>query len=404
MSSELNTLLRLADPAADRDLLGLLPSGDGAALAELVRRHGPVVLGVCRRVLGQEQDAEDAFQATFLVLLARAGAVHKAGSVGAWMFGTARHVALRLRDKDRRRRRHEATAARAEVAESEPGSAEWRGVLDEELGRLPDHYRAPLVACFLSGRTQEDAARELGWSLSTLRRRLDRGRELLRARLVGRGVTLPAGVVFAGGVAPVPRALAEAVVQSVARFMGGDRSSVPANLAQGVLVMTARARWVKAAVVVLGLAGAATVWQAGGAAQPPPAGAKGAKVDPPAAPKADPAGKADDRIKPGDRLYIQARNVFESDPIDGLYVVERAGTVALGPAYGGRAKVEGLTPEQAELALQRQIRMSAKAADVMVTFVDPADSPSGRLEERVRRLEQDVVELRAAIRELRKGP
>jgi RNA polymerase sigma factor (sigma-70 family) len=394
MGSDLDRLLRLADPAADRDLLGQVPSGDGAVLTELVRRHGPLVMGACRRVLGHEQDAEDAFQAAFLVLAARAGSVRKAGSVGAWLYGTARHVALRLRDKERRRRKHETAAHRPEAVWASPHEDEWRGVLDEELGHLPDLFRQPLVACYLAGRTQEDVARELGWSLSTLRRRLDRGRELLRVRMVHRGVTLPAGAVLVGGVTAVPRALAESVVQAVAKFMNGDRGSAPAVLAQGVLTMMARAKLLKAGMVALSLVGAVVVWQTGGAAQPAPtnptpnpASGQVPKADPPTPPRAktaaQPANKADDRIKPGDRLYIQAQNVFESDPIQGLYVVERAGTVVLGPTYGGRAKVEGLTPEQAEVAIRQQVRLYAK---------------------RVRRLEQEVLELRAAIRELKKGP
>ncbi|MBN9520822.1 sigma-70 family RNA polymerase sigma factor [bacterium] len=412
MGGDLERLLRLADPAGDRDLLGQLPSGDGAALTELVRRHGPLVLGVCRRVLGHEQDAEDAFQATFLVLTARAGSVRKAGSVGAWLYGTARHVALRLRDKERRRRRHETAARRSEAVVERPGQDEWRDVLDEELRLLPDLLQKPLVACYLAGRTQEDVARELGWSLSTLRRRLDRGRELLRARLVRRGVTLPAGAVLVGAVEPVPRALAEAVIQAVARFTGGDRGSAPAVLAQGVLTMMSRAKLAKAGAVALSLVGAVVVWQAaGGAAQPAPThptGGQGSKTDPPpAAPKADtvvqPAGPVDDRIKPGDRLFIRAKGTFESDPIEGVYVVEKGGAVALGPAYGGRVSVAGLTPEKAEAVVQARLLNFLRTASVQLTMADPADSPAG-LERRVRQLEQEVLELRAAIRELRKGP
>jgi RNA polymerase sigma factor (sigma-70 family) len=414
MDGDLQQLLRLADPAADGDLLGRLPGGDGAALAELVRRHGSAVLGVCRRVLGHDQDAEDAFQATFLVLAARAGSV-RGVSVGAWLFGVARNVALRLRDKERRRRRHEAAAGRPE-ATADPDAADWLGVLDEELGKLPDRYRSPLVACHLAGRTQEEAARDLGLSLSTLRRRLVSGRELLRARLTGRGVTVPAGLVVA--VAVVPRALADAAVGAASGFLVGDRGSRPAALAQGVLAMTARAKLMKTAAVVLALGGAVTLWQAspGGAApaadpfraDDPPAKAapKAAPLPPLIEPQADPllgpGGRADDRIRPGDRLRIRATQVFETDPIDGVYVVEAGGTVALGPAYGGRARVEGMTPEQAEAVVQKQLRQYARAAAVGITRADPADDRVGRLERRVQQLEQEVLELRAALRELRK--
>src|SRR5262245_16192805 len=141
MGGDLRRLLRLAEPPADHNLPGQLPGRDGDALAELVRRHGPAVLGVCRRVLGHEQDAEDAFQATFLVLAKKAGSV-RSPLVGAWLFGVARHVALRLRDKERRRRRHESAAARPEAA-PDTEAADWLGVLDEEVGNLPDRYRGP---------------------------------------------------------------------------------------------------------------------------------------------------------------------------------------------------------------------------------------------------------------------
>jgi RNA polymerase sigma factor (sigma-70 family) len=424
MGGNLDRLLRLADPAADHDLLAPRPGGGGdAAFAELVRRHGPTVLGVCRRVLRHEQDAEDAFQATFLVLARKAGSVRRGESLGAWLFGVARHVALRLRDKDRRRRRHEAAAGRPE-ATADPEAADWLGVLDEELGKLPDRYRTPLVACHLCGRTQEEAAGDLGLSLSTLRRRLDRGRELLRARLAGRGVTVPAGTVVAAAV--VPRALAESAVRAVGGYLNGDRGSAPAALAQGVLAMMARVKQVKAVAAVLALGGAVALWQAapGGGARADDPAAKGApkdpnadpaatpklgsKSDPSAAPKGrqaaePPAGRADDRIRPGDRLRLRATDVFEADPINGVYVIEAGGTVALGPMYGGRVRVEGLTPEQAEAVVQKQLRLYARNAAVGITRADPADDRVGQLERRVQQLEQEVLELRAAIRDSQKG-
>jgi len=128
------------------------------AFAELVRRHGPVVLAACRRVLGPGQDADDAFQAAFLVLARRAGAVRDTRVFGAWLHGVARHVALRQRDRERRR--------------ADPGS---HAVVDDELARLPDRLRLPVIACVLEERSQEEVARALGVSLSTVRRRLDGG-------------------------------------------------------------------------------------------------------------------------------------------------------------------------------------------------------------------------------------
>jgi len=161
-------ILRLADPASDDELLRRIPGGTGeSAFGELIRRHGQVVLGVCRRVLRHEQDAEDAFQATFLILARKAGSI-RGQSVRSWLFGVARHVALRLRDKNRRRRRHEAAAVGPESSAAYPDRAECLTALDEELGKLSERYRSPLVTCHLGGRTQEEAARELGLSIKTL--------------------------------------------------------------------------------------------------------------------------------------------------------------------------------------------------------------------------------------------
>ncbi|MBN9518162.1 sigma-70 family RNA polymerase sigma factor [bacterium] len=142
------------------------------AFAELVRRHGPVVLAACRRVLGPGQDADDAFQAAFLVLARRAGAVRDTRVFGAWLHGVARHVALRQRDRERRRRKHEARAAPLARGPADPGS---HAVVDDELARLPDRLRLPVIACVLEERSQEEVARALGVSLSTVRRRLDGG-------------------------------------------------------------------------------------------------------------------------------------------------------------------------------------------------------------------------------------
>ncbi len=398
----LNQLLRLAEPVTDHELLDQLPR-DGAAFAELVRRHGSAVLGICRRVLGHEQDAEDAFQATFLVLARKALSIRREESLGAWLFGVGRHIALRLRDKERRRRRHEAAAGRPET--TKPGPNEELTALDEEIERLPAKYRTPLVACLLAGRTQEEAARELGWSLNTLKRRLGRARELLRARLTARGMS--AGVLVSSGVTVVPQALAEATGRLVIGFLNGDRGSGPAILAEGVLAMMTRAKLIKTGVLVLLLGGVVGLWQAvpgmptaEGRSEPKTNPKADTKANPKSDTKADPK-RANDLIRPGNLLLFRATNVFETHPLDGLYVVESGGTVVLGPTYGGRIKIDGLTVEQAEEAIQKQIRNFATRAVVIISRVP--DEPVEKLERRVQLLEQEVLELRAAIRELQKG-
>jgi RNA polymerase sigma factor (sigma-70 family) len=186
---------------------------DEDAFTALLERHGPMVFGVCRRVLGHEQDAEDAFQATFLVLARKAGSRGWRVSVGPWLYAVALRVALKARTlAARRRARH--TEMVDEVAAEPGGESPWhdlRPMLDEELDRLPEKYRTPLVLCYLEGKTNEEAARLLGRPVGTVWYQLSRGREMLRGRLSRRGVGLPAvalgAVIAQNATAAVPEAL-----------------------------------------------------------------------------------------------------------------------------------------------------------------------------------------------------
>jgi RNA polymerase sigma factor (sigma-70 family) len=199
----------------DRELVERLRAGpDEAAFRAVLDRHGSMVFRVCRRVLAAPADVEDAFQATFLVLVRRGHAIRRRESLAGWLHGVARRTALKLRTQSDRRRRREGRAARP-ASGVLPDDAPWgevKGVLDDELGRLPDACRAALVLCYLEGRTQDEAAARLGVSKSTLRRNLDRGRDLLGRRLARRGVALAAAMAArlvsdcAQG-AGVPRAL-----------------------------------------------------------------------------------------------------------------------------------------------------------------------------------------------------
>src|SRR5262245_7356088 len=158
---------------------------DEVAFAALLQRHGPLVWGVCLRVLRHSQDAEDAFQATFLVLARKAGTIRRRGSVGGWLYEVAYHIAARAKADAARRRTHESRAAalaRTAVTD-EPERRELGPVLDDELARLPEGCRLPLVLCYLEGKTHAEAARELGCPPGSMSKRLARGRELLRGRL-----------------------------------------------------------------------------------------------------------------------------------------------------------------------------------------------------------------------------
>jgi RNA polymerase sigma factor (sigma-70 family) len=260
MASSPATLLRhitrrAAASAPDADLLRrFVADRDGDAFAELVRRHGPVVYRVCHRLVGPAA-ADDAFQAAFLVLATRAATVRKAESVGSWLVGVAGRVARQMRKAERRRAVLEA-AVMAPAGESAPDrseAAKQSRILDEELTRLSDRLRGPVVVCLLQGRTYEQAAAELGGSARTVRRRLDEAKRVLRARLERRGVVpaVAAGLIAGSGAAnaAVPAGLGPGAAAAVSDFLA-DGATIPAAvIAKGVATaMTTTTRIVSALV------------------------------------------------------------------------------------------------------------------------------------------------------------
>jgi RNA polymerase sigma factor (sigma-70 family) len=263
----LRHLGRLLEPAGlaaltDRQLLERFTADrDEAAFAALVRRHGGLVFGVCRRLLGDAHDAEDAFQATFLVLAKKAGSIRQREYVAGWLHGVATRLARKARAQRVRRHFPEAPGPvpAPDVASAVAGAEACR-LLDEELGRLPAHYRLPLVLCYLEGKSRREAALALGCSEGAVKGKLERGRELLRARLVRRGVALvPAGLAAsldgqAGAAAPAAW-LAAAV--RAASGEGGTVSALAAALAAGLL--RTRSRTLAATLLLVGLATAAAV-------------------------------------------------------------------------------------------------------------------------------------------------
>lgn len=189
-----------AERGSDRELLDRFTAGqDAAAFETLLRRHGPMVLRTCQRVLRRPQDAEDAFQATFVVLARKAGAIRGEHTLAGWLHRVALHIALRARAGVARHPTQELQVDSMApcTAPSDVGRHELRGVLDEELDRLPAKYRAPLVLHYLEGKTKEETARHLGWTEGTVSGRLARARDMLRVRLGRRGLALSAGAVAA---------------------------------------------------------------------------------------------------------------------------------------------------------------------------------------------------------------
>jgi RNA polymerase sigma factor (sigma-70 family) len=221
----------------DAQLLQRLARGrEEAAFEALLLRHSPLVWGVCRRLLASEQDAEDAFQATFLVLLRQAPAVRKRASVASFLYGVARRVALKARAGAARRRGHELRDVAAGGADG-LSAASWREVrtvLDEEILLLPERFRTPLVLCCLEGLTKAEAAGRLGWKEGTLASRLARGRRRLRERLARRGIVAPAaalGLMLADNPAAVPAALVAATQRLASLVAAGEAAAVSTPVA-----------------------------------------------------------------------------------------------------------------------------------------------------------------------------
>jgi RNA polymerase sigma factor (sigma-70 family) len=255
------------DGESDGQLLArFIARRDEAAFAALLRRHGPAVFHVCRRTLGDGADAEDAFQATFLLLASKASSIRRRESVGGWLYGAAYRIAARARAARHRRQTVERRVAPRPVA-GENLDAAWRElqvVLDEEMRRLPDRYRVPLLLCYLQGLTHEEAAAQLGWPVGTVRSRLARARDRLRGRLTRRGLALSATAFTAvlaahSAHAAVPPTLADVALRAA---LGSDApSGNVVALARGVsrAMFLSRFLTTAAVVLVLGLAGVAAV-------------------------------------------------------------------------------------------------------------------------------------------------
>jgi uncharacterized protein (TIGR02246 family) len=213
---------------------------DESAFEALLRRHGPMVLGVCRRVLANEADAEDAFQATFLVLLRKADSIKPRAMVGNWLYGVAHRTALKAREANARRRAREREVALPGAEASAGDRHHLQALLDRELRGLPEEYRAAIVLCDLEGRTRKEAARQLGWPEGTVASRVSRARALLARRLARHGLVLSAGALAAalaeGAVpaqVPAPLVLATLRAGTAARVAalteGGPRVLLPSR-------------------------------------------------------------------------------------------------------------------------------------------------------------------------------
>ncbi len=239
---------------------------DELAFQLIVTRHGPMVLGICRRMLENPADVDDAFQATFLVLLQRAGSLGPNDTIAGWLHGVAVRVARQARHTARRRSRRELGGIAIEPVSPEPPAddPDLRRILDEEIHRLPSKYRVPIILCYLEGQTHQEASRQLQWPLGTVKGRLARARSLLESRLARRGVaggaTLAALAADSLAEAAVPPALVAATCAAAARISSGALlthvvSASVAHLSQGAIttMFIHKLKLIAGACVVSGL-------------------------------------------------------------------------------------------------------------------------------------------------------
>jgi RNA polymerase sigma factor (sigma-70 family) len=370
------------DDVPDRQLLErFAASHDEAAFAVLLKRHGPMVLGVCRSVLHDWHDAEDAFQAAFLILARKAGSIHRREAVSAWLYRVAYHLAVKSQASAARRRVHERRAVPMPPADPvlDMSLRELRNVLNEELQRLPEQFRAPLVLCCLEEKSLEEAARLLGWTKGAVKGRLQRGREQLRQRLRRRGLELSAGLLTAAlstgsASAQVPAALTAGTLRAALHIAAGEQLAVGAisarvaALVQGAnaIMFTSKAK--VATIVLLALSIGVTGLAAVLAAHPQE-DAKPAKTAKPEARSAPP-----ETAKPESQETIAIRGqVLDPDgkPFAGAKV------------YFAQTTHEGRPlSQQATSGADGRFRFSILKAEAESDDVDQVRNPSHLLNER----------------------
>ena len=295
------TMAGLSDGELLRRFLDRRDLAADVAFEAIVARHGPMVLAACRRQLRNPEDAADAFQATFLILARKAGSIRDDGSLGGWLHRVARHASGRARHRSALRGESERVAGLEADRPADPAPAkaerdELREVIDEELGRLPGPFRAPLVLCYLEGLTHDEAAEQLRCSVGTVRSRLARGRDRLRARLIRRGVapaSLLAGSLFSRvASAGMPATLLDRTVKAASRIATGHAVATGSVAAYSLMegcVRTMLLKEIRAIGMVLALAGASGLGIARLAASSPKVPGPPAKTARAAAQVPDPA-------------------------------------------------------------------------------------------------------------------
>ncbi|QJW93166.1 RNA polymerase sigma factor [Frigoriglobus tundricola] len=347
-------LLRVA-AGSDRDLLDRYARNrDDGAFEALVRRHGAGVWAACVRLAGR--DAEDAFQAVFLTLSRKAGTV--TGSLPAWLHAVTRRVAANLRRTARRRSEVEAAARGPDAVSEDVGPREGLALLDEELSRLPEPYRAVLIVCCLEGRSRDEAAEQLGWSGGQVKGRLERAREMLRVRLARRGVELGGPLLAAAVTGPAP-------------VRAGPPSAAAVTLTDGVIrAMTIQKFKLAAAVLTtcvgVAIAGGVALRAQPVAPLPTPPAPNGATKRPPEN-RAGALGPQDkENPAPGEQADESARKVKELRK-ERMAALKELTDITLGLYKNARASYDEALDARL-LLLQAELDVAEKESDRVALY------------------------------------
>ncbi len=397
-------VLRDGAGPGDGDLLGrFIERHDEAALAALIHRHGPMVWGVCRRLL-THHDAEDAFQATFLVLVRKAASILPRAMVGNWLYGVAHQTALQAQRTAARRRAREVQVTPMPDTEAE-GQSQWsevQPVLDEELSRLPDIYRAVVVLCDLEGRTRKEAARQLGVPEGTVGGRLARARVLLARRLAQRGIVLSGGALAAllaacSAPASASPALMASTIKAASLLAAGRAAGVisvrVAALTEGVVkaMFVTRFRNVLAVgTMVMALCCAAGVMCLTQAAEPPNGQEvkRSGKVD-------RPADKEDQKARPDEVLLQGSWKAVEL--IDGGEKSAVGGDRSMSIAFAGKDSCFTVTDRRHSIGLEMKcafvcrLNPNASPKAIDMAFWKPGSEDKAQFCEGIYSLEGDTL-------------
>jgi RNA polymerase sigma factor (sigma-70 family) len=426
-TTQLNTLLRhvqmqTADPrvapGTDWQLLeDFAARRDETAFTTLVARHGPMVLRVCRRVLGHEQDAEDAFQATFLVLARNTGAIRKRETVANWLHGVAYRTAMKAKRTAARRRNHEARhRPPSPQPAASPTWAEVQGVLDEEIQRLPEPFRAAFVLCVMEGKTAPEAAVELACKVGTVSSRLTRARRHLQQRLARRGISLAAllaalSLTEPAGQAAMPARLAQAAIRSGLLAAADPSASgmIPPRVAALAAGVTQAMFWTKSRIASL-LILIAALFAAGAAVA--------ARQEPGARKPEEPAPKPQAVVRP--QAATRADNGKETVTYSGRVIGPDGRPVAVAELHLGLAWFHSRRPSPSPAGVttgadgrfrftvpkvkfgDQGTTVAATAANYGVAWVDVP--PGGKKEDLTLRLVKDDAPITGQIVDLQGKP